>query len=255
MDFKRTSLKVSAAALLTAPVLLTPLASTNHYGSVAHRLAQYRPPMIATDRLEQGMHALVGHFAPAQAPAAVLASVASTGSIAEEKPALVDAEKPAEATQVSLLSPASTEATPIRLPAPGPADALSAIRSLGGTGEATKGTQAEATAYAPQPDLRAPADAPTAADPAGRLGVNLTGLREALAFYKAGDLAAGDRVAAGAPDPLVRTTLEWIALRTNQRETGFKRIAKFLEAHPGWPSGSWMRKRAEGALHTANPPQ
>jgi soluble lytic murein transglycosylase len=254
MDFKRTSLKVSAAALLTAPVLLTPLASTNHYGSVAHRLAHHRPPMIATDALEHGMHALVARYAaPRQAAGAVLGSVASTRSLTEEKPAPVAAEMPAESTQVSLLSPASTEATPPPLPVPGPADALSAIRSLRG-GEGTKDAPAEATAYAPQPDLRAPADLPIPADPAGRLGVNLTGLREALAFYKSGDLAAGDRVAASAPDPLVRTTLEWVALRTNQRETGFKRITKFLEAHPGWPSGPWMRKRAEEALYTDNPP-
>ena len=253
MDFRRTSLKVSAAALLTAPVLLTPLASTSHYGPLAHRLAHYRPPMIATDALEQGMHALVAHFgAPRQAAGAVLGSLASTRPVEVEQPALVPVAKVAETTRISLLSPAPTEVTPA--PAPGPADALSAIRSLGGIGEGSKEVPGEATAYAPQPTLGAPTDLPNPPDPAARLGVDLTGLHEALGFYKAGDLAAGDRVAASAPDALVRTTLEWVALRTNQRGTGFRRISKFLETHAGWPSGPWMRKRAEEALYTDNPP-
>src|SRR5947209_7102267 len=100
MDFRRTSLKVSAAALLTAPVLLTPLASTNHHGSLAHRLAHHRPPMIATDALEQGMHALVGHFAaPRQAAGVVLGSLAAR-PLVDAKAASVTAEKPAEATQM-----------------------------------------------------------------------------------------------------------------------------------------------------------
>jgi soluble lytic murein transglycosylase len=252
MDFARTSLKVSAAALLTAPVLLTPLTSSNHHGSLAHRLAMYRSPMIATDSLDHGMRRLMAQFG-APSTGAVLASVLPTSRVSREElanvaPASVEAQVNGEPAAASLLAPAAAESTRVPLVSPGPADALSAIASLGGVGE--KERSAEAIAYAPQPELLTPSNS---SDPAAQLGVNVTGLREAIALYKAGELPQGDRVAADAADPLVRTTLEWVALRTNQRETGFKRVIKFVEAHPGWPSGPWLRKRAEESLYTDNP--
>src|SRR5438309_1702338 len=113
------------------------------------------------------------------------------------------------------------------------------------------GSGPEPPAYGHEPELQPASSAP---DAASQLGVNLIGLREAIALYKHSELAAGDRVAINAPDPLVRTTLEWVALRTSQRETGFKRVTAFLDAHPGWPSGPWLRKRAEESLYTDNPP-
>jgi soluble lytic murein transglycosylase len=242
MDLVRTSLKVSAAALLTAPVLLTPLTSTSHYGSLAHRLAWYRSPMIPTDSLDRAMHRLVGQFSPAKEPAgSILASVSSPAS---------PLEKPAQVVPTSVLVPKPTDTAPAALVSPGPADALSAIASLGKGGNEAE-SRPEATAYAPQPELQPASSAP---DAATQLGVNLVGLREAIAFYRNGELAEGDRAAANAPDPLVRTALEWVALRTNQRETGFKRVTAFLDAHPGWPSGPWLRKRAEESLYTDNPP-
>jgi soluble lytic murein transglycosylase len=289
MDFRRTSLKVSTAALLTAPILLTPFASTNHYGSLAQRLAMYRSPMISTGSLDHAMQTLMGRFAPSKDPAGtVLASVSPTASLPTASlrreelarvpssvvkpssaeplftsaiaPKPIAADIPASAmstvdmvTSPSILAPTRVENVAAPLVAHGPADALAAIASLGATGTSDLGTPTDATAYAPQPELLASVSTSIAPDPAAQLGVNLAGLREAVAFYKAGELANGDRIAASAPDPLVRTTLEWVALRTNQRETGFKRITKFLDAHPGWPSGPWLRKRAEEALFTDNP--
>jgi soluble lytic murein transglycosylase len=242
MDFIRTSLKVSAAALLTAPVLLIPLTSTGHYGSLAHRLASYRLPMIPTDSLDRATHRVAAQFGPStEAAATVLASLS---------PSLPASEKPAEAAPASMLSPMATETALPALAAPRPADALSAIALLGKS-EGEVELPAQATAYAPQPELQAASSQP---DPATQLGINMVGLREAIAFYKNGELAEGDRVAANAPDALVRTTLEWVALRTNQRGTGFKRVMAFLETHPGWPSGAWLRKRAEESLYTDNPP-
>src|SRR5438132_3079439 len=63
-----------------------------------------------------------------------------------------------------------------------------------------------------------------------------TGLAEAIAFYKAGDLAHGDIAAATAKDKTVITALEWIALRSFPRETGFERLQAFMQAHPAWPA-------------------
>src|SRR3984893_9187331 len=47
----------------------------------------------------------------------------------------------------------------------------------------------------------------------------LAGLAEAIAFYKAGNLARGDSAAITANDKTVRTALEWIALRSFPRGT------------------------------------
>src|ERR1700730_10288140 len=68
---------------------------------------------------------------------------------------------------------------------------------------------------------------------------DLTGLAEAIAFYKAGDLARGDSAAMTAKDKTVRTSLEWIALRSFPRETGFERLQAFMQAHPVWPALDW----------------
>ena len=77
---------------------------------------------------------------------------------------------------------------------------------------------------------------------------DLTGLAEAIAFYKAGDLARGDIAAATAKDKIVKTALEWIALRSFPRETGFERLQAFMQAHPVWPALDWLKKRSEEAL-------
>ncbi|MGB6176297.1 MAG: lytic transglycosylase domain-containing protein [Methylocella sp.] len=77
---------------------------------------------------------------------------------------------------------------------------------------------------------------------------DLTGLAEAIWFYKAGDLARGDSAAMTATDKTVRTALEWIALRSFPRETGFERLQAFMQAHPAWPALDWLKKRSEEAL-------
>src|SRR3984893_17610245 len=77
---------------------------------------------------------------------------------------------------------------------------------------------------------------------------DLTGLAEAVAFYKAGDLARGDSATMTAKDKNVRTALEWIALRSFPRETGFARLQAFMQAHPAWPALDWLKKRSEEAL-------
>ncbi|WOJ89754.1 lytic transglycosylase domain-containing protein [Methylocapsa polymorpha] len=84
---------------------------------------------------------------------------------------------------------------------------------------------------------------------AQQLGVDLTGLVEAINFYKAGALASGDNAAKAAKDKTVQTALEWVALRTFPREAGFERIQAFTNAHPTWPALGWLHKRSEEALY------
>jgi len=83
----------------------------------------------------------------------------------------------------------------------------------------------------------------------GPQGPDLTGLHEALTFYKANDLLHGDEAAKTAKDDLVRLTLEWAALRSLPHEAGFARLQGFAAAHPDWPALGWLRHRAEEALY------
>ncbi len=95
------------------------------------------------------------------------------------------------------------------------------------------------------PDAAAPVDLAAAAQTLGR---DLSGLKEAIAFYKSGALAQGDDAAKAATDPIAKTALEWIALWSFPRESGFRRIQAFIAAHPGWPAPEWLRSRTEEAL-------
>ncbi|HTJ03406.1 MAG TPA: hypothetical protein VL492_11495, partial [Methylovirgula sp.] len=89
-------------------------------------------------------------------------------------------------------------------------------------------------------------------DPVAALGIDPTALREALALYKAGQLQAGDAVAETAKDPLVRTTLAWMALRSEPGERAFDHMRNFLAAHPSWPTRVTLEKRMEEMLFLGN---
>ncbi len=95
-----------------------------------------------------------------------------------------------------------------------------------------------------------PAPAPPI-DPVVALGLNPTGLREALPYYKAGELDAGDAQAVRATDPLIRTALEWVALR-DSRDAGRDRLGAFLDEHPNWPARDYLLRRIEDGLYQSN---
>jgi soluble lytic murein transglycosylase len=94
--------------------------------------------------------------------------------------------------------------------------------------------------------------ADTPLDPAAALGIDVTGLREALALYKAGDTEQGDAIAETAKSDLVRTTLAWVSLSSLRHDTGFDRMQTFLEAHPGWPARDIIEHRMEEMLYVNN---
>ncbi|CCJ06529.1 lytic transglycosylase domain-containing protein [Methylocystis sp. SC2] len=82
---------------------------------------------------------------------------------------------------------------------------------------------------------------------AALLGGDTDGFIQAVAIYKAGDFAQGDDAASRLDAPLADAA-RWTGLRLHPREAGFRRIAEFLAAHPDWPAGDWLRRRAEQAL-------
>jgi soluble lytic murein transglycosylase len=90
--------------------------------------------------------------------------------------------------------------------------------------------------------------APVAADPPPDRGPDLSGLIAAAALYQKGDTPGGDALANALTDPLQRTALEWIALKSSPR-TDYARLATFGAVHPDWPANSWIRYRQEAALY------
>ena len=84
--------------------------------------------------------------------------------------------------------------------------------------------------------------------------VDITGLREAITAYRAGDLRAGDTAARTTTNPLARTAAEWAALRLMPRETGLERIKSFLADQPDWPTAAQLRRRAEEAIFSDKRP-
>ncbi|MGH6863673.1 MAG: hypothetical protein ACRECN_05285, partial [Methylocella sp.] len=107
--------------------------------------------------------------------------------------------------------------------------------------DATRSNEGDVAKPAPQAGVLSP-------DFTAHQERDLTGLAEAIAYYRAGDLARGDIAAATAKDKIVKTALEWIALRSFPRETGFERLQAFMQAHPVWPALDWLEKRSEEAL-------
>jgi soluble lytic murein transglycosylase len=86
------------------------------------------------------------------------------------------------------------------------------------------------------------------------LGVDPEGIEDGILAYRGNKLAAGDLVAAKITDPLVRTALEWVALRTGTQAIGLDRLTAFAAAHPDWPAATWLRHQMEARLIQARDP-
>lgn len=109
------------------------------------------------------------------------------------------------------------------------------------------------TASAPQPGgaIQTPPLRPEIATIDNRLrelGVDPSGVPEALAFYRAGNLDAGDALARSVTHPLARAALEWMALRDAPERAGLARLNAFSAAHPGWPAQHWLRAEIEAHI-------
>jgi soluble lytic murein transglycosylase len=70
---------------------------------------------------------------------------------------------------------------------------------------------------------------------------------QAVVLFKKGDVAGLLALASATTDADERSALEWAALRADAHPS-FDSLAAFLKAHPGWPSGAWIRERQEAEL-------
>lgn len=220
-------------------------------------------------------------LAPVPDPQAILAALAAQVAVppapafpapelATVKPESVKTDTPATAT-----NKAAASVTPSTAPEPG-TGALAAISQSVKTTPSTKAAAAPAQSvtviartYALVPTASTPATSVTPAigDPStskpGPLidkpeppafTFDYSGMPEAIAAYRKGDLAAGDAAAKKVKSETARVALEWAALRLQPRPAGFARIEKFLDAHPQWPAASWLQMRAEQGLYTDKVP-
>ncbi len=81
--------------------------------------------------------------------------------------------------------------------------------------------------------------------------VDIAGVREAIAAYRAGDFANGEAFAAQTTNSVARAAVDWAALRLNPNYSG---IVAFLAAHPDWLAAAGLRRRAEEALYNDSRP-
>ncbi|MCW6510717.1 transglycosylase SLT domain-containing protein [Lichenifustis flavocetrariae] len=68
---------------------------------------------------------------------------------------------------------------------------------------------------------------------------------QAIALYRKGSVAPGDEFAKTIADPLLRTAVEWVALRFAPREAGLIRLKAFTAVHADWPTLPWLKRRIE----------
>src|SRR3954469_19970380 len=84
-------------------------------------------------------------------------------------------------------------------------------------------------------------------------GPDYAALRQAIEFYRKGDLAGGDRAKGSLTDPVERALSEWVAVPFGGW-VGFDRIAAFMRDNPDWPVTAALRRRAEEALFVERKP-
>ncbi len=99
-------------------------------------------------------------------------------------------------------------------------------------------------AYAATPESLRDQGAPGLATPPA-IYVDIAGVREAIAAFRSGDLAAADAASALTNNPVARAAVDWAGARLTGR---FDRVRDFLAARPEWPANPFLRKRAEEAL-------
>ncbi len=77
---------------------------------------------------------------------------------------------------------------------------------------------------------------------------DLTGVREAIAAFKKGDMYDGRAHARRVRGDVAKVAVEWAEVSLQPRKAGSDRIRAFLERYPDWPKQRWLKWRAEQGL-------
>ncbi|HUI94360.1 MAG TPA: lytic transglycosylase domain-containing protein [Xanthobacteraceae bacterium] len=119
-------------------------------------------------------------------------------------------------------------------------DAVAKHRSAQHTKAVAKGAKHDRAAGAvPMPQPR-----PSLAD----LPPDQAAVKEALGLVRSGKLHDATTLEASIADPVARTLIEWMLLRSGDSEAGFDRYAAFIRTNPDWPGIGSLRRRAETRL-------
>ncbi|GJE28491.1 lytic transglycosylase domain-containing protein [Methylobacterium organophilum] len=171
---------------------------------------------------------------PAGAPAVPASDAAAPSALVK------DGQPPADPVAADALKVETTKGEAAS-DAPLPAAASSYASTDGDAPVAFPLPDAAVSPAAPVPELPDPTRAVMAGD------TDLAQLRQAIDLYRKGKVAEGDRMRDGFKDEAARTLLEWVAIRAGAG-IGFERVTGFLKAHPDWPAGPLLRRRAEETL-------
>ena len=101
---------------------------------------------------------------------------------------------------------------------------------------------------APDSALKDPHTIAVASDKMLALGIDPAGILEAIAAYRLDNLDAGDALAAHMSNPVVRSALEWVAMREVPQKMSLVRLQTFTATHADWPASNWVRHQMESKL-------
>jgi soluble lytic murein transglycosylase len=91
--------------------------------------------------------------------------------------------------------------------------------------------------------------APLLAAPTSTLSAaDLATLKRAIEFARKGGLREASDLQQSVGDAVGRKLIEWAILRNDDGNIPLARYLAFIEANPGWPNVTQMRRRAEGVL-------
>jgi len=77
---------------------------------------------------------------------------------------------------------------------------------------------------------------------------DLGALQNVIGLVQRRRISDATQAEAAISDPVARKLAEWIILRSPDNGVGVERYQAFLAANPGWPSQTFLRRRAEAAL-------
>jgi len=156
---------------------------------------------------------------------------------------------------------------PASLVGPASANAIDAINRAAAVAAPALVSSAQVLAYAGLPGTKAVSGSAVgdvvasipAGDPVSRglsrlsqmqaaENFDLTGVREAIAAFKKGDMEDGRAHARRVRGEVAKAAVEWAEVSLQPRKAGSERIRAFLERYPDWPKQRWLQWRAEQGL-------
>jgi soluble lytic murein transglycosylase len=78
-------------------------------------------------------------------------------------------------------------------------------------------------------------------------------VKSAIENVRRGATSKATEIEAGISDPVARTLVEWLILRSDHNGVGSRRYLSFIAANPSWPSLAAFRRRAEAMLWNEKP--